>query len=182
MRSAAFVAVLMLTLATGCSDGKAQQEFDRQIQNCSAGELNGVLGAAADACGDALVIAKERNYPSAEISNLSFRLGRIERQRGRFDAAEVLVRASLTFVEKTGDPADEAKRLVELSLVLAGQGRWDEGATLLKRAERSARQLNGGERRAAADAFGGYAARFRKTGDTSIALPFDMLASELAEP
>ena len=181
-RLAALAGVLLATAVTGCTDGKARADYERQLQICSAGERQGVLDTAADACGAALNIARDRGYPSAGISDLSFRLGRIERKRGRFDDAEPLVRASLEFETGAGDSVVVATRLIELSFILAGQDRWDEGVTLLEGAEPWVQDLEDHERKNAANAFRGYSAQLRKTGDATIASRFEALASKLGEP
>lgn len=173
------IAVLLAAAIGGCN---ARQDFDRQIEICTAGEKNGVLDAAADACGRALTIATENDYAPEEISALSLRLGRIERQRGRFEAAEVLVRASLELAAQSGESQGVALRLVELSLSLAGQDRWSEGITLLERAAPWVRGFAGEDRRAAANVFAGYSRQLGLTGDADTAARFADLASELRGP
>jgi hypothetical protein len=182
LRSAALAAALLATGLVGCSEGKARKEYERQLQICSAGEENGVLGAAADACGAALDIAKNRDYTPTEISDLALRLGRIERQQERFDEAEVLVQESLDLAIWPENSTDVAIRLIELSLILAGQDRWDEGALLLTRVESSVQELSGSERQAAANAYRGYSAQMRKTDSSAVASRFATLASELGDP
>lgn len=97
-------------------------------------ERNGLLEAAAQACGATLEIAKEQAYAPDLISGLLYRLGCLERQRGKFREAEALVRQSLAFEEQSGDEASIAMRLVELSLSVSGQGRWLDEAQSLERA------------------------------------------------
>ena len=104
------VALVSVTLIGGC--GKARQEFERQLEICSSGENNGVLTAAAEGCGNALDIARRHDFPPDEISDLSYRLGQIERKQGRFEEAEVLLQASLDYESQicllyTSDAADD---------------------------------------------------------------------------
>ena len=171
------VALLSVTLIGGC--GKARKEFDRQLEVCTVGENNGVLAAAAESCGKALEIARQNDFPPAEVSGLSYRLGRIERQQGRFEEAEVLLRASLDYESQVQNSAGIASRLVELAISLAGKNRWEEGAALLDRAEPHVRSLVGDERDVAMNAIRGYAAQVRKLGDTERAERFTTLATEL---
>ena len=178
-RPIALATLLMATLLAGCGLGQDRKEFERQLEVCAAGVRNGVLDAAAEGCGGALDIAKENDYPAADISDLSYRLGRIERQRGEFEMSEGLLRESLDFETQSDDAAGIASRLVELSLSLAGQGRWDEGAGLLDRAEPYLAYLEGAERKAAANTLRGYAARL---GDSESASRFAALALELDAP
>lgn len=182
MRPITAIVALLAVAIGGCDARNARQDFDRQIEICTAGEKNGVLDAAADACGKALTIATENDYAPEEVSALSLRLGRIERQRGRFDAAEVLVRASLDLAAQSGESQGVALRLVELSLSLAGQDRWSEGVTLLERAEPWVRGFAAEDRRAAANVFAGYSRQLGLTGDADTAARFADLASELREP
>jgi hypothetical protein len=175
-RSFILATLLSVTLIAGC--GKAQKEYERQLEICSAGENNGVLTAAAEGCGNALDIARQNDFPPDDISDLEYRLGQIERKRGRFEAAEALLLASLDFESQISDPVGVASRLVELSFSLAGQDRWEEGAELLDRAE----PHDGDERKAAANALRGYAAQFGKLGDAGAAARFKALAHELGSP
>jgi len=177
LRSFTLATLLSVTLIAGC--GKVQKEFQRQLEICTAGENNGVLTAAAEGCGNALEIARQNGFPPDDISDLQYRLGQIERKRGRFAEAETLLQASLEFESQMSDSAGAASRLVALSLSLAGQGRWEEGARLLERAEPFMRSLDGSERKAAANALRGYAAQLGKPGDHETAARFTALALEL---
>ncbi|RZV38698.1 MAG: tetratricopeptide repeat protein [Chromatiales bacterium] len=177
-RMAAVAVLVSVALIGGC--GKTRKEFERQLEICTVGENNGVLAAAAEACGNALDIAQQHEFPPEEVSDLSYRLGLIERQQGNFKEAEVLVRASLDFEVQIADSAGIASRLVELAVSLAGQNRWDEGAELLTRAEAHVQSLAGSERKDAMNALRGYAAQARKQGDSETAERFTSLALELA--
>lgn len=177
-RMAAVAVLVSVALISSC--GKTRKEFERQLDICTVGENNGVLTAAAEACGNALDIAQQHEFPPGEISDLSYRLGLIERQQGNFEEAEVLVRASLDFEVQIADSAGIASRLVELAVSLAGQNRWDEGAELLTRAEAHVQSLAGSERKGAMNALRGYAAQARKQGDSETAERLTSLALELA--
>lgn len=174
------VALLAVALIGGCD--QARNEYEQQLEVCTAGENNGVLSAAAEGCSNALEIARQNDFPPAEVSGLSYRLGRIERQQGRFEEAEVLLRASLDYESQVRNSAGIASRLVELAISLAGQNRWEEGAALLDRAEPHVRSLAGDERDAAMNAIRGYAAQVRKLGDTDRATRYAALALELDTP
>ena len=180
LRLFTIASLLSVILIAGC--GKVQKEFERQLAICTAGENNGVLAAAAEGCGTALDIARENDFPPDEISELTYRLGQIERKRGRFEDAETLLRTSLEFESQLSDPVGVASRLVELSFSLAGQDRWEEGAKLLDRAEPHVRNLDGDERKAAANALRGYAAQLGELGDANGAARFKELANELVSP
>ncbi len=179
MKYHALIVFLLVSGLGGCDYRSAREEFDRQIEVCTAGERNGLLEAAVNACSAALAIAEEHAYAPELISGLLYRLGRLERQRGRFQEAEVLVRRSLALEEQPGAPGAVASRLVELSLSLAGQGRWPEGAQLLERAAPLVNDLTGKERDAAANAFRAFSVRLEKLGRTEQAKEFKAKAKEL---
>ncbi len=171
---------LLLLAHGGCDYHSARNEFDRQIAVCSLAEGNGLVDAAVAACGKALAIAEEESYEQNLISGLLYRLGRLERQRGRFEEAEALTRRSLALEEHSGDEVAVAARLVELSLSMAGQGRLPDGAQLLERAAPLVGDLTGDDRKAAANAFRGFSVRLRKSGQTAQAERFETKARELA--
>ncbi len=179
MKNYAPVLFLLLLGLGGCDYHSARDEFDRQIEVCTAGERNGVLDVAVEACGAALAIAEENAYAPDLMSGLLFRLGRLERQRGRFEEAEALVRSSLELEEQSGKTAAIAVRLVELSLSLAGQGRWMDGAESLEQVAPSMDDLTGKDRQAAANAFRAFGMRLGKMGHTAQAEEFKARAEEL---
>ena len=123
-----YTLLLMVLVLGGCERQSAKDDFERQIEVCSVAEKHGILDAAFDACNVALAIAEEHSYPQSLISGLLYRLGRLERQRGRFQEAEALVERSLALEISSGDQAAIASRLVELALdagwpgSLAGRG------------------------------------------------------------
>jgi hypothetical protein len=173
------VVLLTLLLLGGCNTAK--DEFDRWLKYCTVAEDNGILESAQQGCQTALTIAEKEGYPPAEISALLYRLGRIERQRNEFTEAETLMRRSLAIEEQTGDQVAVALRLIELSLSLAGQERWADGAQLLERASPLVGNLAGKDRKAAAGAFRGFGIRLGALGETALAERFQAKARELAQ-
>lgn len=173
--------VCLLFLALGaCDYHSTRDEFDRQIEVCSLAENNGLLEPAVEACGAALAIAEEEEYGQDLISGLLYRLGRLERQRGKFQEAQALMERSLPLQEQRGDQAAVAVRLVELSLIMAGQGRWTEGAKQLERAAPIVGDLTDDrERKAAANAFRGFSKRLARQGESGQAEQFEAKAEEL---
>jgi len=170
---------VVLVLA-GCAAKRDRDTFERQIEVCSVAEDNGLLEDAVEACGAALAIAEERAYEQSQISGLLYRLGRLERQRGRFREAGVLVNRSLALEEPSGNPAAVASRLIELSFSLSGQDRWTEGARLLERAAPLVGNLSGQDRKAAANAYRMFGIRLDRTGHAVQAGQFKAIAEKLA--
>ena len=170
----------MVQLLSACDYGSARAEYERQLEVCTVAENNGLLEAAARACGAALALAEERDYASDLVSGLLLRLGRLERQRGRFEQAETLIRRSLALEQQSGNQAAVAVRLVELALNVAGQERWEEGAALLEGAAPLVITLSGDERKAAVNAFRGFGARLSLLGYSAQAERFKAKAQELS--
>ena len=155
--------ILVLALAA-CDAREARSQYNRQLEICNVAEGNGLLDAAVQACGEAMRIAEEQNYPPAELSGLLFRLGRLERQQGSWTQAESRLRRSLAIEETSGDTRAVVTRLVELSLVLAGQDHWLEGAELLERSTPFLTDLKGKDCETAANALRGFGFRLKLLG------------------
>jgi tetratricopeptide (TPR) repeat protein len=179
MKTNTLVVVLVGLGLAGCDSFGARKAFDRHIEVCSLAERNGLLDAAVEACGQALAIAEEQTYAPEQISGLLYRLGRLERQRGKFEEAEALVGRSLALEEQSGDKGALAMRLVELALSMAGQGRWQDGVELLERAAPLVVNLSGDDRETAANAFKGFGARLGALGYSAQAEKFKLTAQEL---
>jgi tetratricopeptide (TPR) repeat protein len=180
MKTHGLLLCLLVLGLTSCDYHSARDEYDRQIDICTLAEKSGLLAPAVDACGAALAIAEEKEYEQDLISGLLYRLGRLERQRGNFQEAQRLVERSLALEEQKGDQVAVAVRLVELSLSLAGQGRWTDGAQLLERAAPLTGDLTGDERQAAANIFRSFSRRLARQGQTAQAEQFKAKADELA--
>lgn len=173
--------ILLLVLELGgCDYHSAKNDFDRQIEVCSVAERSGLLSAAEQACGAALAIAEKHDYEHGLISDLLYRLGRLERQQGKFIEAEILTKRSLGIEEQSGEQGSVASRLIELSLSTAGQDRWQDGAQLLERASPMAGGLTGEERKTAANVFRMFSIRLGRQGHTEQAEHFKSKAQELA--
>ena len=179
MKIHVFVGLAAFLLLGGCDTAK--DEFDRWLKTCTAAENNGILESAQQGCQAALTIAEKEGYPPAEISALLYRLGRIERQRDEFAEAETLVRRSLAIEEQTGDQTAIALRLIELSLSLAGQGRWEDGTQVRERASPLVGDLVGSDRKAAASAFRGFSLGLGALGETALAERFQAEAEQLKQ-
>lgn len=179
MNTLALLVLLLLLGLGGCDYQSARDKFDRQIDVCSVAEDNGLLEAAVEACGAALAIAEEHSYEQSQISGLLYRLGRLERQRGRFREAEALVNRSLVFEEQSGNSGALASRLVELSFSLSGQGRWSDGAQALERVVPLVDYLTDKVRHEAANAFRVFSTQLDKMGYTAMAEQFKVNAEEL---
>jgi len=173
---------LLATLSLiGCDGGWGRADYDRQIEICSLAERNGLPDQAAEACGAALRISQDKSFPAEEVALLQYRLGRLERQRGNFTAAEILARAALLQAEAAGDSASVARCSVELALSLAGQDRWLEGFAALERGAPTFNVLAGDDRRSAWSAARLFAVRLDLLGRFEEAARCQRLAQALAD-
>lgn len=175
-------ALLLLTALAlgGCDFHSSRDEFDQQLGLCTLAENNGLLESAVQGCQAALAIAEKEGYAPAVISDLLYRLGRMARQRNQFSEAQQLMQRSLAIEQQSGEQVAIALRSIELSLSLAGQGRWSEGAQMLERMLTLAGGLSGRDRQAAAGAFRLFSVRLRNMGETELAERFQVEAQLLA--
>jgi hypothetical protein len=173
---------MAILTAVGCDAREANTEFERQMEICSARERSGLLESASSACHTALRIAEKQKYETAVISCLLHRLGRLKRQRGRFEDGEILLRRSLALEQEFGEPETRALLLVELSFTLAGQGRWIEGADLLVRAFPTATYLSGVDRQSAVHAYSAFGVRLARLGHAHLSEKLSAKADELTIP
>ncbi len=174
-------ALLLLLGVVGCEADNPRDELARQLRLCDLAEDSGIIDSAVNACGAALGIVEEGGFPAKQVSELSYRLGRLERQRRNFVTAEELVLRSMAFAEETGDRSVMAARLVELSFSLAGQGRWPDGAEVLERALPLTDTLDEEQRRTAANAFRAFGLRLARMGRDRQAEQFLAQAEKLEE-
>jgi len=110
-----------------------------------------------------------------------YNLGRIKRQSAKFVEAELLFKESLSIEEKLSRPTDPkiGRRLVELSVSLAAQNKWSEGAQFLDRALPTAEFFSGGERAYFAEALEMYAEQLRKEDQMQLAERFESKAKSM---
>jgi len=177
----AYLALLWLLVLAACDCGRSRAEYDRQLEICSVAEGNGFVEAAVEACGGALAIADREGYAPDEVSDLSYRLARLERQLTNFERAEELARRSLALAETGGDIRDVALRLVELAPILAGQDRWLDGLQQLDRALPLLAELDSEDRRAAANVFKLFGVRLGMQGYEAEAERCQAAARDLAQ-
>jgi len=163
------VMLVVAAVLFSCDFRDARDEFDQQLEYCTVAENNGLLESALEGCRTALAIAEQHGYAPEVISGLLYRLGRMERQRGRFTEAKGLMERSLAIEELSGESTAVILRMLELSLCNAGEGRWVKGAELLERASSRFDELEGSDRKAAAGALRLFSVRLRGVGQTATA-------------
>ena len=160
-----FVLFLWVTLLPGCANPINRVTSDDYAQTCALAERNNRLEVAEEACYRALVNVDLGNLGDELKSQRLYNLGRIKRQLAKFAEAEQLFKSSLSIEEKLSPPLSPkvGRRLVELAVSLAGQGKWVEGAQYLERALPMAEQFSGPERAYLTQVINEFSGRLSKT-------------------
>jgi tetratricopeptide (TPR) repeat protein len=173
----------LLVTALGACDNTASRLLV-DAERCEQVLQEGNLEAAEALCTRALGGADGAGLAPDIRSGRLYQLGRIKRQLSKFTEGEDLLRQSLAIEEELSGPDSAAAglRLLELSLVLAGQERWEEGARILERALPLTDQLTDKERASMAKVLKHYAGQLEKTGQTGLVSRFRVAAAELGEP
>ena len=135
MKLSISLVLLVSALLGACANPLNRATSDNYAETCTVAESNGKLDVAEQACYRALVNVDMGNLGPELKSQRLYNLGRIKRQMSKFSEAESLFKESLQIEEKLSGPGGVkiGRRLVELSVSLAGQDKWSEGAQYLER-------------------------------------------------
>jgi len=123
--------LFLVLFISACENHRSQYETEMKI--CTKSEEFGLLASAVNACQKALVIAENYDYSPSLRSQLRFKLASLIRRQGNFSQSEMMLIKNIEF-EKQRQEQDSkiiAASLLELSLCLAGQKKWHEGAEAL---------------------------------------------------
>lgn len=172
--------VAMFVLA-GCANPLNRVTSDNYARDCSTAESRGQLKVAEEACYRALVNVDWGNLGQELKSQRQYNLARIKRQLAKFAEAEQLLKESLLIEDKLAPVSDQriGRRLVELSVNLAGQNKWDEGTQYLQRVLPLAGQFSGFERTYIVEVLSQYAQHFRTTKNLALAEQYEAQAEKL---
>lgn len=142
------VALATAVFLNGCANSLNDATSENYSKTCSMAEGNGQLEIAEEACYRALTNVDMGNLGLESKSEKLYSLGQIKRQLAKFVEAEALFKESLEIEEKlTGQTSIKVgRRLVELSVTLAAQAKWPEGATYLEQMLPIADQFIGKDR------------------------------------
>ncbi len=150
-------------------------------EKCKKAVQKGLLDIAEEACSSAWYdVESDRLAPEIQSERL-YELGRIMRQSGKFVEAEPLLQQALVIEKAVSGHSSPAygRRLLELSLIMAGQARWAEGAVFLEPVLQIADRFPERERLAAINVLKHYATRLRDAGQAELANRFELKATEL---
>lgn len=181
MKSIQTTIVVGGVLVAGCANPLNRVTSDNYAETCAVAERNGRLQVAEEACYRSLVNVDWGNLGPELKSQRLYNLGRIKRQLGKFSEAEQLFKESLSIEEKLSTTADPkiGRRLVELSVSLAGQDKWAEGAQYLERILPIASQFTGKERSYAAEVLDHYSSHLNTINQAVLAERFAATAAGL---
>ena len=130
-----FFGVALVSLAGCVSNPINRTTSDNYAETCTVAEQQGNLKVAEEACYRALVNADWGNLGDELKSEKLYNLARIKRQLAKFSEAESLLQESLKIEESKSATINIkiGRRLVELSVNLAAQGKWEEGSVSLEK-------------------------------------------------
>jgi hypothetical protein len=176
-----FVLATVLLLVSACANQLNRVTSDRYADACSEAEKDDQLVMAEQACYRALANVEWGNLGPELKSQRLYNFARIERRLGKFAEAEQLLRQSISIEETLSGPdsVKVGRRLVELSVDLAGQEKWIEGADQLARVLPIADQFSGQERSYTKVVLTKYSEELGRAGVSELSAQFAARASEL---
>jgi hypothetical protein len=141
----------------------------------------GAIDVAEEQCTIALGNNLGADLKPEVRSQRLYRLGYIKRTRAKYPEARDLITQSLVIEEalSESDSFPVGQRLLEMSLILAGQGQWEEGALFLERALPFAGQFSDKEQVSMTNVLKHFAGRLEQAGRTGLAERFRTVASDL---
>jgi hypothetical protein len=138
--------------------------LDQDAEICARALKAGSLEIAEKRCRQALGEPGNNILAPQLKSQRLFTLATIRRQQAAYTEAAELLRHSMALeLDLSGDDSPQlAARRLEMSLILAGQGQWREGAQLLEQLVTETAQLNKKDQAVLANAVHGYAVQLQK--------------------
>lgn len=168
-------------IVAGCANPLNQATSDRYAQECASAERGGQLAVAEEACYRAVKNVDWGNLGPELKSQRLYNLARIKRQLGKFSEAEAILKESLPIEESVSgrDSLKVGRRLVELSVNMAAQDKWGEGAEFLARTIPISSGFAGQERAFTKASYLEYAKKLRMLGNADVAFRFETAAASL---
>ena len=128
------IAGMLMFLLVACDRQGARMA--EAAENCEKAIVVGALEVAEELCTIALGENLGADLKPQLRSGRLYRLGHIKRMQAKYPEAQELITPSLA-IEETLSGSDNfsiGQRLLEMSLIKAGLGQWEEGALFLERA------------------------------------------------
>ncbi len=179
-----YVLVTMLVAAllpAGCTIMINTATSEYFLDSCVAAQKSARLLDVDRICTRAMIGVDWSMQEPKKKSEQLYYLGRLKRQLYKYSEAIILFRESLAIEESMPKPSDLriGKRLLELSLSLAGRDKWEYGLPYLERAIPVIPRFSGEERMFAAKVLDIYGGHFRKLGQVDVAGRFERTAAAL---
>lgn len=178
---------LALAVALACAGGAQAQEnaSDRLFRECLAARADNNIGLADELCYKALVHPDFKNVPAEARSQRIYNYAQLKRMLGNWEGAEELLRETLALEEQRAGSTPDlplARRLAELTIAFAAQGKWPEGLQAIERLMPMADMFQGGERAAVAELFRNYVPQAAAAGRVELARKLDAYAHDAPAP
>jgi tetratricopeptide (TPR) repeat protein len=166
------ITCLLACLLVACDRQAAR--MDEAAEKCAEAVKVGALLVAEKQCTMALGENKGADLRPELRSERLYRLGNIMRAQAKYLQAQELIMQSLAIEEaqETTDYSMLARRLLEMSLIKAGLGQWQEGAGYLERLLPHTAQLDEQERSSMASILKHYAGRLENLQQAELAARF----------
>jgi len=170
-----------ILLVAGCANPLNRATSDRYAEECSIAETKGQLAYAEEACFRAVKNVDWGNLGPELKSQRLYNLARIKRRLAKFGEAEGLLKESISIEESISgkESLKVARRLVELSINLAAQDKWLEGAEFLSKVIPLGSGFTGQERSFTKTSYLEYSKKLKALGSAESALRFESAASAL---
>lgn len=168
-RSGAACALIVLAAA---GSAHAQAQSDQLFKECREAWADNRIGSADELCYKALTAPDFKDVPLESRSLRIYNYAQLKRMVGNWSDAEELLRESIALEEqRIGDKPDLpfARRLAELCIALAAQGKWPEGIQTVERLMPLAEDFKGNERAAVSELFRNYVPQVAGSGRTELA-------------
>ncbi len=167
------IALALLAGAAACAPALAQEgQSDRLFRECQAARADNNIGAADELCYRSLTAPDFKDVPVETRSLRIYNYAQLKRMIGNWEAAEELLRETLALEEARAGATPDlalARRLAELSITYAAQGKWAEGIEVVQRLMPMAEQFQGGERAAVAELLRNYVPQVAASGRVELA-------------
>lgn len=172
MNKKVLIVCLLTALSAACDRQGAL--MDEAAEKCAKAVTVGSIKVAEDQCTIALGENNGADLKPEIRSERLYRLGNIMRVQAKYPEAQELMLQSLTIEETLSGPDSPAigTRLLEMSLIHAGQGQWVEGAAYLERVLPLAVQLGEEQQQSLTNTLKHYAGRLEMMQQTDLAARF----------